>query len=181
MRLGFATAPVVIEEETNDQPDQAQEVQLPCEVAGRFSPSGDQDWFTFRAETSSVYWIEVLSRRLGLQTDPALASCSESPPTPRVENRSWTLPKSTTPVQVLGNRQYQSANHDPVFRLDAVEGSTYRIRVRDLYGGAGGSPSHLYRLSIREGRPDFHLLALARDRRDNCPGGQPLGSLFAQG
>ncbi len=167
VRLGFATAPVVIEEETNDQPDQAQEVPLPCEVAGRFSPSGDQDWFTFRAETSSIYWIEVLSRRLGLATDPALLVQRVSTDSAGRE-RILDINEVDDASPVLGNRQYQSANHDPVFRLEAVEGGTYRIRVLDLYGGAGGSPSHLYRLSIREGRPDFHLLALARDRRDTA-------------
>ncbi len=167
VRVGFATAPVVIEEGTNDQPSQAQEVQPPCEVTGRFFPSGDQDWFTFQAKEKGVYWIEVLSRRLGLPTDPSLLL---ERVTIDSEGREQILDiveiDDATPV--LGNRQYQSANHDPVFRIEAVEGGTYRIRVRDLYGGAGGSPSHLYRLSIREGHPDFYLLALTRDRRDNA-------------
>ena len=165
-RVGFATAPVVIEEETNDQPGQAQELRLPCEVSGRFFPSGDQDWFTFQAEKKSVYWIELLSRRLGYQTDPALLLQRVTiDSSGREQILDVAEVDDATPV--LGNRQYQSANHDPVFRFEAVEGGTYRIRVRDLYGGAGGSPSHLYRLSIRKGRPDFFLLALTRDRRDN--------------
>ena len=167
LRVGFATAAVVIEEGPNDQPDQAQELQLPCEVSGRFFPSGDQDWFTFQAEKKSVYWIEVLSRRLGLQTDPSLLLQRVSIDSAGRE-QILDVAEVDDASPALGNRRYQSANHDPVFRFEAVEGGTYCIRVRDLYGGAGGSPSHLYRLSIRKGRPDFYLLALTQDRRDNA-------------
>ena len=109
----------------------------------------------------------MLSRRLGLATDPALLVQRVSTDSAGRE-RILDINEVDDASPVLGNRQYQSANHDPVFRLEAVEGGTYRIRVLDLYGGAGGSPSHLYRLSIREAAPTSICSPWARDRRDTA-------------
>ncbi|HYV33109.1 MAG TPA: hypothetical protein VEO53_18620, partial [Candidatus Binatia bacterium] len=68
--LGFATAPVVLEQEPNNKPSQAQKIAPPCEVAGQFYPAGEQDWFVFDAKKGEVFWIEIFSQRLGLPTDP---------------------------------------------------------------------------------------------------------------
>ena len=50
----------------------AQAVSVPCEVAGQFYPQTDRDWVTFQAKAGEALWIEVLSQRLGLPTDPHL-------------------------------------------------------------------------------------------------------------
>ncbi|MDB5288833.1 MAG: hypothetical protein JWL69_74, partial [Phycisphaerales bacterium] len=70
--IGLARSPLVLEQEPNDKPEQAQKLSPPCEVAGRFYPRGDQDYFTFDAAKGDVYWIEIFSERLGLPTDPSV-------------------------------------------------------------------------------------------------------------
>ena len=68
--LSVSAGPVIAEQEPNDTPDKAQVVTAPCEYAGQFYPSGDQDWVAFEAKKGTKYRIEVLSQRLGLPTDP---------------------------------------------------------------------------------------------------------------
>src|SRR5207253_254575 len=53
--IGFAQAPVVLEKEPNDKPDQAMEVTTPCEVAGRIDKRNDRDWDSFNAKKGEVF------------------------------------------------------------------------------------------------------------------------------
>ncbi len=166
VRVGLATAPVVVEQEPNDAPLRAQKLRLPCEVAGQFFPAGDRDWFTFEAEEKSVYWIEVFSRRMGLATDPALL-IQQLVVDAEGKAQTSEVAKLDDPSLLRGDGRYNHANRDPVFRFEADGSDTYRVQVRDLYGGGEGNPSHLYRLSIRKARPDFHLLTVTEYRADH--------------
>ena len=95
-------------------------------------------------------------------------SSSESPSTPRVEEQILDVAEVDDATPVLGNRQYQSANHDPVFRFEAVEGGTYRIRVRETFTVEQvAAPLICIACPSAKAAPDFFLLALTRDRRDN--------------
>src|SRR5205085_3069064 len=67
--LNYARAPVVIDNEKNDTPETAQEITLPCEIAGRIEKKRDRDWYAFSAKKGEIYNIEVLSHRLGANTD----------------------------------------------------------------------------------------------------------------
>src|SRR5439155_17779171 len=67
--LTYAQAPVVLDNEANDTPETAQEINVPCEIAGRIEKKRDRDWYVFVAKKGEVYNIEVLSHRLGAATD----------------------------------------------------------------------------------------------------------------
>ena len=60
---------VGIDNEANDTSETAQTVVLPCEIAGRIEKRRDRDWYTFAARKDEVYSVEVLSDRLGSETD----------------------------------------------------------------------------------------------------------------
>src|SRR5439155_12618833 len=45
--LTFARAPVVLESANNDTPESAQEITVPCEIAGRIEKRRDSDWYSF--------------------------------------------------------------------------------------------------------------------------------------
>src|SRR5207247_8591253 len=62
-------APVVLDNEANDKPEMAQQVPVPCEIAGRIEKKKDRDWYSFTAKKNDVYNIEVFSDRLGAPTD----------------------------------------------------------------------------------------------------------------
>jgi flagellar basal-body rod protein FlgC len=65
------TAPIT-EVEPNDLPAAAQSITFPVTLAGRFYPRGDRDWFTFEAKAGDTFLLDLVSNRLGLQTDPCL-------------------------------------------------------------------------------------------------------------
>ncbi|MEX0586477.1 MAG: PPC domain-containing protein, partial [Pirellulales bacterium] len=171
VRLYYATAPVVVEAEPNNEPAKAQKLTLPCEVAGRFSPRGDVDWVTFDATKGDVYWIEVFSRRLGIPTDPYFL-IERVTKNDKGEEQSVFLqevddPPTNRPGQ--NYRGFDADSDDPVLRFEVPETGTYRLAVRDLYNGARGNPRFVYRLAIRKEQPDFRLVAVgeSHDRGQN--------------
>jgi hypothetical protein len=157
--LTMATGAVVPEQEPNDQPEHAQKLTLPCDVAGRFQPAGDSDWFTFQAKKGEVYWVEVFSARLGFATDPfVLVQRVSQADSGKVET-SDVLELSDNDVN-LGDREFNTTSRDPVGRFEAKEEGTYRLLVRDLFRRAESAGRSLYRLSLRRETPDFRLVAM---------------------
>jgi hypothetical protein len=68
--IGVAQVPVIREAEPNDQPEAAQIIPVPVEVAGQFYPQRDQDWFQFDMKQGETLILDVISQRLGQETDP---------------------------------------------------------------------------------------------------------------
>ncbi len=163
--LGFATAPVVREVEPNNQPESAQRVTLPCEIQGQFFPAADQDWIVFEAQKGAGYWIEVFSHRLGLPTDPVVVLQRLS-----IDAEGREQPELVTRADddnsFLGDERYNTGSRDPIFQFKAEHDGLYRLKIHDLAAARESRPSHLYRLSIRQSDPDFHLLVATDD-----PGG----------
>jgi hypothetical protein len=157
-RIGLASAPVVLEAATNS-PTAPQRVPIPCEVAGQFFPAGDADAFTFEAKKGDALWIEVVSARLGLPTDPLVV----------VQRLTRDQAGAAKAVEVLelqdsdtnvGDREFNTASRDPAGRFEAPETGLYQVIVRDLFGGTVASPRHVYRLALRPPAPDFRLVAM---------------------
>ncbi len=157
--ISFASAPVVLELEPNNQPAQAQKVVPPCEVAGQFNPGNDADWFTFEAKKGDVFWVEAFSQRLGLPTDPFVVVQRVSKNDKGEEATSDVLELYDNDTN-LGDREFNTTTRDPAARLEAKEAGTYRVEVRDLFNRVVASPRNVYRLSIRRETPDFQLVAL---------------------
>jgi hypothetical protein len=157
--LGVATAPVVLEQEPNNQPSQAQKISPPCEVAGQFHPGGEQDWFTFAAKKGDVYWIEVISHRLGLATDPFVL-VQRVTKNEKGEEQTSDVQELNDNDANLGDREFNTATRDPAARFEAKEDGTYRVLVRDLFQRAERSPRFVYRFSVRRETPDFRLAAM---------------------
>src|SRR5205814_1701449 len=66
--LTLARAPVVLDRGDNDTPESAQDVTLPCEIAGLVEKRRDRDWYSFTAKKGETWNIEVVSNRLGAPT-----------------------------------------------------------------------------------------------------------------
>ncbi len=158
-RIAWATAPIVLEQEPNSSTETAQAIEVPCELAGQFQQTGDVDYYTFTATKGTVYWIEMVSQRLGLPTDPILIVERVV-----VDDKGNASAKETKEIDDngtnIGAAHFNSTSRDPVFRLQAPEDGTYRIAVRDLYRASQGSPRLTYGISIRPETPDFRLVAL---------------------
>lgn len=149
--IGLTEAPIVAEREPNNTPEQAQKLTLPCEVAGQFFGAGDIDTFTFDAKKGDVWWIEVISQRLDLPTNPFLL----------IERDAAVVQEVSGPATDVGGLRFSTATADPLVRFEAKEDGTYRLKLRDLFGASRKDPRNVYRLAIRKDAPDFHLAAIA--------------------
>ena len=158
LKIVMASAPVAVESEENDTPGQAQQLNPPCEWAGRFYPAGDQDWAWFEAKKGSVYWIEVWSQRLGNPTDPFLLVQRLSRDKKGVEKVEETQESNDQDANV-GGREFRTNSNDPVLRIEAKTDSKYRIQVRDLFNVSNHDPSLSYRVTILKESPDYTLVA----------------------
>lgn len=150
--------PIVLEQEPNSRPDQAQTITPPCEVSALFHPGADVDRYVFTAKKGDAYWLEIVSQRLGLPTAPHLLVQRITKDDKGAEKATDVLDLTDYDVN-LGDREFNTSSRDPVGRFEATEDGTYRIEVRDLFSPTTANPSHTYRLSIRRPSPDFRLVA----------------------
>jgi hypothetical protein len=151
--IRFPMAPVLAEEEPNNAPSTARKLTLPCEVAGQLFPNGDRDWFIFDAKKGEVYWIEVVSHRLGLPTDPFVLVQRAG------TNGATDVLELNDSEANVGGAEFNTTHRDPSGRFEAKEDGTYRVQVRDLFSQPQRNPALVYHLMIRKPSPDFRLVA----------------------
>lgn len=162
--LTLAKAPVVLEQPGDENPDAAQRVEVPCEIAGQFYPESDGDWYVFEAKQGETYVIDVISHRLGLPTDPYLSI-------ERLDKAEDGTLTATPVAQVddppnrpnLINSLFDTSTDDPTYQFTADRDATYRIMVRDQFGDGPADPRKVYRLVIRSPHPDFRLHAVPQE------------------
>ena len=70
--IPFSNYSHFIENGANATPNDAQKINPPGEVSGRFYP-GKKSWFSFDVKTGNDYVVEVVSNRLYSPTDPILS------------------------------------------------------------------------------------------------------------
>ncbi|MFN7561635.1 MAG: PPC domain-containing protein [Prosthecobacter sp.] len=139
-------------------------ITLPCDIAGAFFPAADVDTYEFTAKKGETWWVEVASERLGLNTDPFVL-------VQQVKDGKFTdvaeLYDIAPPMKVTSNGYsydgppYDAGSPDVLGKFEVKEDGTYRLQVRDLFGGTRSDPHNVYRLLVRQAAPDFSLAAWA--------------------
>lgn len=152
-----AVAPVKESEPQN-------KITLPCDIAGAFFPAADVDTYEFIAKKGETWWVEVASERLGRNTDPFVL-------VQQVKDGKFTdvaeLYDIAPPMKVTSNGYsydgppYDAGSPDVLGKFEVKEDGTYRLQVRDLFGGTRSDPHNVYRLLVRQAAPDFSLAAWA--------------------
>jgi hypothetical protein len=173
--LTFAQAPVVLEAGDNDNPESAQEVSVPCEVAGRFEKKGDRDWFAFTAKKGEVYSIEAYAERLGAPVDLRLSI--------RRSDKDQKIAELEDNLEVFLPQVLTRSDDPPRYRFVAPADGRYLIGVNSTESYVQFGPRHYYRLRISREQPDFRILALppAPNALDVCAvpqGGHQLFTLL---
>ena len=137
----------------------AQHLDPPCVVAGRFEPGQTQCSYNFIAPAGTVYWIEVISHRLGEPTSPMLL-------VQRIEQdakgeikvvdvqEAYESPPSGVP-------EFSAGSRDPVCRLEIKQPGNYRATVRNLFQSRSERRPTSFHLEIRSESPNFQLVAIA--------------------
>lgn len=178
--VGYASAPIVMEIEPNDDPTKAQIVAVPCEFVGQFGPRGDQDWIQFEAKAGQVYWIEIASQRLGLPTDPSVL-VQRVTKNDKGEEQVADLQELDDNAVNSGGLSFNTASGDGGFRFAAPADGVYRALIRDLYQSASSDPRRLYRLAIRPERADFRLAAVPPYPANNKTEARPWNAVLRRG
>jgi hypothetical protein len=157
--IGIAGGPVVLEREPNNRPQAAQAIEVPCEFAGQFFPRGDRDLFQFNAKKGDAYWIEVISQRLGLPTDPAVVVQRVSR-NARGEDQVSDVQELGDSTVNIGAPEFNTASFDPAARFEAKEDGLHRVAIRDLFNESRDNASLVYRIAIRKETQDFRLAVM---------------------
>ncbi len=158
--IGFATAPIVLEQEPNG-PDKPQKITVPCEFVGQSQVRLDKDVVVFDAKAGELYWLEMVSQRQGASLDPQFSL--ERVTTEKDGKQTFTAISSQVDdnptMATIGGVTFSTRCDDPSFRFAVPADGTYRVLIGDLYNR--GNPRFVYRLAIRKESPDFRLAAIA--------------------
>ncbi len=182
--IGYATAPVVVEQEPNNQVSDAQQVETPCEFVGQFYPRGDRDVILFDGKQGETYWIELLSNQLGVPSDAHMLIEKVVTNDKGEQQVSLVAEVDDQQQAVDGNsvHVYFSPNlSDPSYQLTADADATYRVTIKDLYGNPNSDPRFVYRLLIRQQQPDFALIAYAAPISGNKNQVSPSATILPRG
>jgi dienelactone hydrolase len=135
-----------LEQEPNDEPAQANRVQIPSAVTGRFEKKGDRDHFVFDAKKGQRLVIEAQTSELNSPSDVYLL------------------------LKDAKGGKVQESNPMAAARIDftAAADGDYTLAVEHLH--YWGGPSEAYRLTFRPYEPGFDL-SVALDRFDVAQGG----------
>lgn len=159
--VGVATATPVTEKEPNNSPAQAQKLTVPCEVMGKCDLQRDTDWFSFEAKKGESLTVEVISNRLGLDTDPMILVQQIIKPAegeqPEQTKQLAYVTESTVPGS---GPEFDTYSADPIHHFTAPADGIYRIMVRDRKNALRADPRQIYCLAIRKPQPDFQLVAI---------------------
>jgi len=167
---GLSAAALTAEAEPNDEPAAALKISLPADIAGSFVPADDVDIFEFQAKKGEVWWVEVASERLGMNTDPFVlvqrVTTADGKETvtdvAELDDIAHPMkPGDFIPASTYTGPPYISGSPDVLGKLAIAEDGVYRLRLRDLLGGPGADAGSVYRLVIRQAAPDFALVAWA--------------------
>lgn len=143
-----APGTAVEEVEPNDDAAAALPLAVPLEVAGRL----DRDWYTFTSDVARSLVVEVISQRVGAPSDPVMVISKVAA---GAAGPAAVVGEFDDAPGVGGTERFRLGTRDPVARLEAEAGVTYRIFITDRFNSGAR-----YRLVVRDPRPDFHVLAM---------------------
>lgn len=166
---GLPAEPAAREAEPNNKAPEAQKITLPCDIGGAFFPAADVDTYEFTAKKGETWWVEVASERLGLNTDPFVLVQQVKKAADGKETLTDVaeLYDIAPPMKVTSNGYsydgppYDAGSPDVNGKFEVKEDGTYRLQVRDLFGGTRSDANNIYRLVVRQAAPDFSLAAWA--------------------
>lgn len=166
--VGLAEKATTTETEPNNESAKAQKITLPCDISGSLFPAADVDTFEFTAKKGEVWWVEVGSERLGLNTDPFVLVQQVTKAGDKETLKDVAeLYDITSPMKISTNGYaydgppYDAGSPDVNGKFEIKEDGTYRLQIRDLFGGTRNEPGNIYRLLVRQAAPDFSLAAWA--------------------
>ena len=164
-KVNAAVTPFVDEVEPNNKAAHAQKIQVPCAIRGAFATAGDVDTYEFEGKKGDVWWVEAVSSRLGLPTDPfVLVQKVTKGPSGEVLTDVGEFNDIPSPVKLSSagyaydGVPYDVGSPDALGKFECKEDGACRLQIRDLFGGTRSDAGNVYQLVIRKAEPDFSLV-----------------------
>ncbi|MCX7699731.1 MAG: hypothetical protein N2039_02530 [Gemmataceae bacterium] len=152
--LLWAEAPVRLEQEPNDQPDQATPIPLPADVAGRVDRPLDRDFYSITAKKGETWTIKLFGERIGATADFYVTVRPADP-------KANPLAEQDDPRELLHPFQFFNRTADPSpLTFTAPADGNYWIVVGARDSATEYGPRQLYRLTITPPQPDFRLVVM---------------------
>ncbi len=149
--VSFARAPVVLDNEKNDTPETAQQVSLPCQIAGRIEKKDDRDWYAFSAKKGEVYSIEANAERLGAPVDLYFQVR---------DGKGNAITEQDDNAEILSNQFFTRSDDPPRYRFVVPADGTYQLMIASRDSSSLFGPRHLYTVRITPEEPDFRVIAM---------------------
>ncbi len=177
VRIGFATAPVVLETAN----DAVQQISVPSEVAGRFDEANDEDVFRFTTQKDQTYWVEAIADRMQSKVDPWLIVHQVAKSEDGVETLIQVADNDDMPgfFSIDGKDTINADTIDAAVSFKSVHDGEYQVTIANQFGSGG--IADLYRLAIRAATPDFQLIATAEKTLPTNRTGYSVTPLLRQG
>jgi hypothetical protein len=157
--LVLARNPVVADNNANVTRDKAQEVPVPCEVAGRLDKTHTHAWYAFNAKKGDVYSIELIGERLGAPLDFAMVLYNPDPKVPPMIELDDVQP---TDAEFLSANQFYTRTSDPArYQFKPAADGRYLVLVKSQEATHRAGPRQVYSLRITPEQPDFRLVVMA--------------------
>ena len=166
VRINLSRDPVIAELEANNDETQPNLVGVPCEFTGQFFPERDIDWIQFYAKQGETFTVDVISHRLGFETDPFLVI-------QRITKNAEGVEQITEigAVEAPGDRNgrigtaFDFSTDDPHLLFTTPAEGTYRVKVYDRFGDFRSDPRALYSMQIRRQTQDFRMVAMSKQTK----------------
>lgn len=175
LSISLTDLPVVLEQESHQTAQTAQQLAYPTEVSGQLIAGDEQDWYAFQARRGEVLWFEAWGLRINSPVDLDLSLLDGA--------GQKVLARFTDHISNSGGRQFSLNHLDPVGKWVVPEDGRYLIMVRNLRGGLDDDPRRVYRFSLRRQEPEFHLAVVPHHQKQASlnieRGGRALLDVYA--
>jgi hypothetical protein len=150
--INFARAPLVLENGKNASRENAQALNVPCEVSGRLDSKRSGGWFSVAAKKGDVLSIELLSDRIGAPTDLALNLYNA--------DMKGTIVEADDDPEILSPNQFYTRTGDPQrYRFAVPADGRYLVFVKSQ-ASTDMDVRYRYHLRITPEQPDFRLVVM---------------------
>lgn len=150
--LGNTPGEVVLDNEKNLTAADAQELNLPCDVAGRVAKKSERHWYSFKAKKGEVWTLEVFAERIGSPVDAYFVL---------TDDKGKVIVEQDDGADTLSPNQFYTKGDDPArYRFSVPADGTYKVMVSTREAGVQFGVRDQYVLRIAKEKPDFRLAVM---------------------
>lgn len=150
----------IVESVDNDVQEKSMPIEVGVAISGSFEKGLDDDWFELNMTKGQVVMLDLISQRLGADTDGLMlvhrvvvdqAGVATLVPVAEVDD----------PGDRAGNlaADIDLSSDDPTLRFQAPEDGKYRIRIQDQFADSNPNAYRRYVFVVRAESPTFELIA----------------------